>query len=100
MTNTSTETETEEWQRLRSQIVILKKARGTHRKYQPYAFTEHGIPMLSSVLTSEGTWLSPFRLRYYGTDEQESLTNSKSCQINKLAIGESFILYNRSLPNR
>jgi len=35
MTNTSTETETEEWQRLRSQIVILKKARGTHRKYQP-----------------------------------------------------------------
>ena len=56
--------------------------------------------MLSSVLTSEGTWLPPFRLRYYGTDEQESLTNSKSCQINKLAIGESFILYNRSLPNR
>jgi hypothetical protein len=38
--------------RLRSQIVTLKKARGTHRKYQPYAFTEHGILMLSSVLNS------------------------------------------------
>ena len=38
--------------RLRSQIVTLKKARGTHRKYQPYAFTEHGILMLSSVLKS------------------------------------------------
>lgn len=51
-----TDAETEECQhlkRLRSQIVILKKARGTHRKYQPYAFTEHGILMLSSVLKSE-----------------------------------------------
>ena len=47
--------ESEEWQRLkplRSQIVILKKSRGTHIKYQPYAFTEHGILMLSSVLKS------------------------------------------------
>src|SRR6185503_5991112 len=51
-----TKAETEEWQRLkplRSQIVILKKARGTHIKYQPYAFTEHGILMLSSVLKSQ-----------------------------------------------
>ena len=47
------DSETVEWQRLRSQIVILKKARGTHRKYQPYAFTEHGILMLSSVLKSQ-----------------------------------------------
>ena len=39
-------------QRLRSQIVTLKNPRGTHRKYQPYAFTEHGILMLSSVLKS------------------------------------------------
>ena len=48
--------ETEEWERLkrlRSQIVTLKNARGTHRKYQPYAFTEHGILMLSSVLKSQ-----------------------------------------------
>lgn len=51
-----TKAETEEWQHLkrsRSQIVILKNARGTHRKYQPYAFTEHGILMLSSVLKSQ-----------------------------------------------
>ena len=51
-----TKAETEEWQRLkplRSQNVILKKVRGTHRKYQPYAFTEHGILMLSSVLKSQ-----------------------------------------------
>ena len=37
---------------LRSQIVILKSGRGRHRKYLPYAFTEHGVLMLSSVLNS------------------------------------------------
>src|SRR5215470_6938686 len=50
-----TREETKEWQRvkrLRSQIVTLKKAQGTHIKYSPYAFTEHGILMLSSVLKS------------------------------------------------
>ena len=40
-----------EYERLRSQNVILK--RGQHAKYLPYAFTEHGILMLSSVLNSE-----------------------------------------------
>jgi len=40
-------------ERLRSQIVTLKKPRGKHLKYRPYAFTEHGILMLSSVLKSE-----------------------------------------------
>ncbi len=37
---------------LRSQIVTLKKGRGEHRKYLPYVFTEHGVAMLSSVLSS------------------------------------------------
>ncbi|MFL6529851.1 MAG: ORF6N domain-containing protein [Chthoniobacterales bacterium] len=36
---------------LRSQFVTLK--RGEHRKYRPYAFTEQGVAMLSSVLRSE-----------------------------------------------
>jgi len=38
---------------LRSQIVTLKKPQGKHVKYRPYAFTEHGILMLSSVLRSD-----------------------------------------------
>ena len=38
---------------LRSQIVTLTEARGKHLKYMPYAFTENGIAMLSSVLRSE-----------------------------------------------
>jgi hypothetical protein len=41
----------EEYDRLRSQNVTLK--RGQHSKYLPYAFTEHGVLMLSSVLNSE-----------------------------------------------
>ncbi|MCX6283030.1 MAG: ORF6N domain-containing protein [Bacteroidetes bacterium] len=36
---------------LRSQIVIL--TRGQHYKYLPFAFTEQGVAMLSSVLNSE-----------------------------------------------
>jgi len=38
---------------LRSQFVTLKKGRGQHRKYLPFAFTEQGIAMLSSVLNSD-----------------------------------------------
>lgn len=51
-----TKAETQEWQHLkrsRSQIVTLNKARGMNIKYEPYAFTEHGILMLSSVLKSQ-----------------------------------------------
>jgi hypothetical protein len=36
---------------LRSQNATLKQ--GGHSKYQPYAFTEHGILMLSNVLKSD-----------------------------------------------
>jgi hypothetical protein len=45
----------EETERSRSQIVILNKAdgRGRNIKYLPYAFTEQGVAMLSSVLRSE-----------------------------------------------
>ena len=41
----------EENDSLRSQNVTLK--RGQHSKYLPFAFTEHGVAMLSSVLNSE-----------------------------------------------
>src|SRR5260221_4272384 len=44
--------EAEALQALRSQIVTLKPGRGRHRKYLPYAFTEHGALMAASVLNS------------------------------------------------
>lgn len=38
---------------LRSQIVTLEKGRGKYTKYAPYAFSEQGVAMLSSVLKSK-----------------------------------------------
>ena len=38
---------------LRSQIVTLNGKQGQHLKYMPYAFTEQGVAMLSSVLRSQ-----------------------------------------------
>jgi hypothetical protein len=37
---------------LRSQFATLKTGRGQHRKYLPYAFTEHGALMAATVLNS------------------------------------------------
>ena len=42
----------EEYKSLRSQIVTLEKGKGRHTKYLPFAFTEQGVAMLSSVLNS------------------------------------------------
>jgi len=42
----------EEHNSLRSQIVTIK-SRGVHSKYLPHVFTEQGIAMLSSVLSSK-----------------------------------------------
>jgi hypothetical protein len=42
----------DEFDALRSQTVTLKSGRGRHRKYLPFAFTEQGVAMLSSVLRS------------------------------------------------
>ena len=42
----------EEFDSLRSQIATLKTGRGQHRKYLPYAFTEHGAIMAAMVLGS------------------------------------------------
>jgi ORF6N domain len=42
----------DEWDCLRSQIATLNVGRGRHRKYLPYAFTEHGALMAATVLNS------------------------------------------------
>ena len=47
----------DEWDALRFQFGTLNAGRGRHRKYLPYAFTEHGAIMLASVLNS------PFAVR-------------------------------------
>jgi hypothetical protein len=42
----------DEWECLRSQIATSNIGRGG-RRYLPFAFTEHGVLMLSSVLSSD-----------------------------------------------
>ena len=42
----------EEYHFLRSHFVILE-GKGNYSKYNPYAFTEHGVTMLASILKSE-----------------------------------------------
>lgn len=42
-----------EFQSLRSQFVISNSSGRGGRRYPPYAFTEHGIAMLSTILNSE-----------------------------------------------
>ena len=45
----------DEWAALRSQFATLNAAgggRGQHRKYLPYAFTEHGAIMAATILSS------------------------------------------------
>ena len=42
----------DESESLRSQFATLKAGRGQHRKYLPYAFTEHGAIMAATVLNS------------------------------------------------
>jgi hypothetical protein len=43
----------EEYNFLRTQIASLENGRGKYTKYQPFAFTEQGVAMLSSVLNSK-----------------------------------------------
>lgn len=43
----------EEWETLRCKNCTLDGGRGKHPKYLPYAFTELGVSMLSSVLNSD-----------------------------------------------
>lgn len=43
----------EEWDSLRCKFCTLNSGRGKHPKYMPFAFTEHGVAQLSSVLNSD-----------------------------------------------
>jgi hypothetical protein len=43
----------DEYNSLRTQIATFEKGRGKYSKFNPFAFTEQGVAMLSSVLNSE-----------------------------------------------
>lgn len=56
----------EEFAALRLQTATLKTGRGQHRKYLPYAFTEHGAIMAATLLNSpRATALSVYVVRAF-----------------------------------
>jgi hypothetical protein len=51
---------------LRSQSATLKKGRGRHRKYRPWAFTEHGALQVANILNSaRAVQMSVFVIRAF-----------------------------------
>jgi ORF6N domain len=55
-----------EWDSLRSHFATLESGRGRHRKYVPYAFTEHGAIMAATILNSaRATEISVFVVRAF-----------------------------------
>jgi hypothetical protein len=42
----------DEWNAIRSQLVMFNKGKGKFPKYLPFAFTKQGVAMLSAVLNS------------------------------------------------
>ena len=80
----------EEYISLRSQIVTSKSGRGG-RRYLPFAFTEHGIVMLSSVLNSKiATQINIavvnafIELRHYTLAKPD--TNTQIAELRKLLL--------------
>ena len=60
----------EEWEALRSQIVTSKKKGKGGARYLPYAFTEHGVMQLATVLNSEQAVMVNIQIvRVYARDE-------------------------------
>ncbi len=66
----------EEYDFLRSQSVTLK-GRGKHSKYNPYAFTEQGVAMLSGVLNSEQAMVVNIQIMRVFTRMRELLVTHK-----------------------
>jgi hypothetical protein len=67
----------DEWARLRSQTVTLKRGRGQHRKYLPWVFTEHGAIMAATILNSQrAVAMSVYVVRAFVKMRRELLTNA------------------------
>jgi phage regulator Rha-like protein len=74
---------------LRSQIATLK--RGQHRKYAPYAFTEHGAIMAATVLnSSKAVEMSVFVVRVFVKMREQLLATATLAK--RLAEVEKLLL--------
>jgi phage regulator Rha-like protein len=93
-------------QDLRYQIGTLKSARGQHRKYRPYVFTEHGAIMAANVLNSQrAVQMSVFVIRAFIKMREDLAANAailkRLAEIDKtLLLHDSALrdVYQKSLP--
>ena len=87
----------EEAASLRSQIVILKTGRGRHRKYPPYAFTEHGALMAATILNSpRAVAMSVYIIRAFVKLREAQITNAAI--LKRLAeIDKTLLLHDSAL---
>ena len=90
-------TESEALQALRSQSVTLKPGRGRHRKYLPYAFTEHGALMAATVLNSpRAVTMSIYIIRAFVKMREDLATNAAI--LKRLAeIDKTLLLHDAAL---
>ena len=83
---------------LRSQIVTLETdGRGRHRKYLPWAFTEHGAIMAATILRSpRAVEMSVYVVRAFVRMREELLTNAvvlkRLAQIDKKLLEHDLVL--------
>ena len=87
----------EETAALRSQIATLKKGRGQHRKYRPYAFTEHGALQVANILNSANAiHMSVFVIRAFVKIREHIATNAAI--LKRLAeIDQGLLLHDSAL---
>lgn len=80
----------EEYESFRSQSETLKKGRGKHRKFLPYAFTEQGVAMLSSVLKSKRAALVNVQIMRTFVQLREMLVSNKELAKKLLSLEKKY----------
>jgi ORF6N domain-containing protein len=75
-----------EYNSSRSQIATLKNGRGSNLKYLPFAFTEHGILMLSSVLKSDKAIQTNIQIMRIFTKVRQMLLDTTEIKVDILQI--------------
>lgn len=75
-----------EYKSSRSQIATLKNGRGFNLKYLPFAFTEHGVLMLSSVLKSDKAIQTNIQIMRIFTKVRQMLLDTTEMKIDILQI--------------
>lgn len=85
----------EEYDSLRRQFGILK--RGEHSKYLPFAFTEQGVAMLSTVLNSEAAIQVSIQIIRVFTRMREFLSENKDVFLKLANYEKKFLKHDKKL---